>query len=495
MNTEVLMMIRRDELIPSLTNPREKFDAEKLQELADSMRETKGNQQALLVRPLTGKTFEIVCGERRWRASELAGLTELKCEVTRMSDGEVRIAQCVENCQREDVEPIEEARGFYELIRSRAFTVDSLAKRLGKSRSHVFSRLGLLKLDEPIREAVEQGKISHHVAPKVALLPKEERENAIEAVKGLSVRQASELVESRIAEHVPERAKKKEDRKAESKRLERENEEEQIAPAKRLKGGTVEIGIRNPSTKQRRANCHGVFEDCETVSIRVGFYQDFALELHVAQGPGGRWYSSYSFGTGGHAVGCGSSTSLPSINGESFDNRADALKSAFGNLVGCAISKSKDRTFNRRGHAEALVGILEQVFFFSVHQKAEQIAKSAKESSSTYFIVRRDFNGTYLSASGGWCKKLEVVKRFASEADARRSSWMQGYGHTVCQVRGHLVLPLEQKGTKATKVAKAEQESGTQELRKGGAFSPAQRRAIAEAARQRWAKAKAGVRA
>jgi ParB/RepB/Spo0J family partition protein len=162
-----LSILKRDVLMPSATNPRKNFNPAKLQELADTIK-AHGVLEPLLVRGLGNGRYEIIAGERRWRAAEIAGLKELPCIEKVMSDQEVLEVQYIENLQRDDLTAIEEAQGFQQLVKSGAYTPEKLAAKLGKSRAHVFARLKLCKLEGPVREALEQGKISHLHAEDIA---------------------------------------------------------------------------------------------------------------------------------------------------------------------------------------------------------------------------------------------------------------------------------------------------------------------------------------
>jgi ParB family chromosome partitioning protein len=136
-------------------NPRKRFEEGPLRELAESIR-THGVLQPLVVRPL-GEGWEVVAGERRWRAAKLAGIGEVPVVVRELNDVQAAEVQILENLQREDIAPMEEAAGFKRLIDLGAYTPDTLAERLGKSRSHVYGRLRLLKVTPEVQEAGAQG--------------------------------------------------------------------------------------------------------------------------------------------------------------------------------------------------------------------------------------------------------------------------------------------------------------------------------------------------
>ncbi len=142
-------------------NPRKTFKEDELSELADSIRE-KGLVQPILVRPEPGasNSYEIVAGERRWRASQRAGLHTVPVIVRDLVDQEVLELAIIENVQRADLNPIEEAAGYQELIERYAYTQERLAEVIGKSRSHLANTLRLLKLPMTVQGMVEDGKIS-----------------------------------------------------------------------------------------------------------------------------------------------------------------------------------------------------------------------------------------------------------------------------------------------------------------------------------------------
>jgi ParB family transcriptional regulator, chromosome partitioning protein len=142
-------------------NPRKTFRDDDMLELADSIRE-KGLVQPILVRPdpLAAGSYEIVAGERRWRASQLAGLHNVPVIVRDLADQEVLELAIIENVQRADLNAIEEAMGYQELIERYAYTQERLAEVIGKSRSHLANTLRLLKLPDSVRSMVEDGKLT-----------------------------------------------------------------------------------------------------------------------------------------------------------------------------------------------------------------------------------------------------------------------------------------------------------------------------------------------
>lgn len=148
-----------DEIIPNKDQPRKTFDEESLRELADSILQH-GVLQPLLVRPLPGGGYQLVAGERRYRASRIAGLKEVPVVVKELTDTETMEIAIIENLQREDLNPIEEAEGLQALIDRCGFTQEDVAASVGRSRPAIANSLRLLKLPEDVREMTKNGQIS-----------------------------------------------------------------------------------------------------------------------------------------------------------------------------------------------------------------------------------------------------------------------------------------------------------------------------------------------
>ena len=179
-------------LVPNPQQPRKHFAPEALEELAASIR-SQGIVQPLLVRPAGNARYEIVAGERRWRAAELAGLTEIPVLVRQLSDMEVMAAALIENLQREDLNPLEAARALVVLRDQFGLSQDALATTLGKSRSTVANALRLLNLSAEAQDALEKGDISAGHARAVLSLgsPAAQSELLLHCIQdGLSVRDA-----------------------------------------------------------------------------------------------------------------------------------------------------------------------------------------------------------------------------------------------------------------------------------------------------------------
>ncbi|MEQ1900102.1 MAG: ParB/RepB/Spo0J family partition protein [Devosia sp.] len=147
-------------LIANRANPRREFDIEQLEELTRSIRE-KGVMQPLLVRPsLDPNQFEIIAGERRWRAAQRAGLHDVPVIVRDVDDKEALELAIIENVQRVDLNPLEEAQGYGQLIEQFSYTQQDLADVIGKSRSHVANTLRLLKLPQDVRDMLARGELT-----------------------------------------------------------------------------------------------------------------------------------------------------------------------------------------------------------------------------------------------------------------------------------------------------------------------------------------------
>ena len=174
------------------SQPRKNFKEEDLSELAISIK-NQGLIQPILVRPLENNQYQIIAGERRWRASQLAGLHELDCVVKELEDNEVLEAALIENIQREDLNVIEEANAYKGLMQLKNIPNEKLANMIGKSSSHVSNILRLLELEKEVQEMVIKGDISMGHARALIGVP-----NAIEKAneiidKKLSVRQIEKL--------------------------------------------------------------------------------------------------------------------------------------------------------------------------------------------------------------------------------------------------------------------------------------------------------------
>lgn len=186
-----------DFIIANRTNPRRTFDEDQLEELTNSIRE-KGVMSPLLVRPTDDPNiFELIAGERRWRASQRAGLHDVPVIIRDVDDKEALELAIIENVQRADLNPLEEALGYAQLIEQFDYTQQDLAQVIGKSRSHVANTLRLMKLPTDVREMVASGTLTAGHA-RTLITVEDPAALAREIVdRGLSVREAEALSQQR----------------------------------------------------------------------------------------------------------------------------------------------------------------------------------------------------------------------------------------------------------------------------------------------------------
>ncbi|WP_088348441.1 MULTISPECIES: ParB/RepB/Spo0J family partition protein [Rhodomicrobium] len=191
-------MIPIDRISPSPFNPRKTFDSAELDELSNSIRE-KGLVQPIVLRPIgsSGHHYEIVAGERRWRAAQRASLHVVPAIVRALTDQEALELAIIENVQRTDLNAIEEAGGYRELIDRFGYTQDELGQIIGKSRSHLANTLRLLKLPDSVQALVRGGELSAGHAR--ALVGREDAEEMAREIvdKGLNVRDVEALVQTK----------------------------------------------------------------------------------------------------------------------------------------------------------------------------------------------------------------------------------------------------------------------------------------------------------
>lgn len=187
--------LKINEIEPNRSQPRKEFNDAALAELADSIRQH-GVLQPLLVRPIFGGGYQIVAGERRWRAARMAGVTEVPAVVREMNDSEVMQLALIENLQREDLSPLEEAQGYQSLIETYDFTQEEVANTVGKSRPTVTNALRLLNLPKEILDMVASGKLSAGHARTLLSFPTAEsmlKAARIAAEQGISVRELERM--------------------------------------------------------------------------------------------------------------------------------------------------------------------------------------------------------------------------------------------------------------------------------------------------------------
>ena len=187
---------------PGLKQPRKRFDEESLQDLADSIR-IHGIIQPLTVRRLSSGYYQIIAGERRWRAAKLAGLNEIPAVIIEADDRKVMELGLIENLQREDLNPIEEANGYKVLMSEYGLTQEEVAQRVGKSRPAVANALRLLTLPDPVHLLLEEGKLSAGHARAILAVPSGELQTKLAQkviAEELSVRQTEALAKRLAAE-------------------------------------------------------------------------------------------------------------------------------------------------------------------------------------------------------------------------------------------------------------------------------------------------------
>ncbi|MEP7060777.1 MAG: ParB/RepB/Spo0J family partition protein [Betaproteobacteria bacterium] len=190
-----LQMLPIDRLRPGKYQPRTRMDEASLAELAESIRE-QGVMQPVLVRPVDGGRFEIIAGERRWRAAQRAGLRDVPALIKTVADQAALALSLIENIQREDLNPLEEAQGLARLIEEFGLTHDAAAKAVGRSRSAVSNLLRLTALDKAVQEYLLAGAIEMgHARALLALPVAQQAGAAARIVNGqLSVRETERLV-------------------------------------------------------------------------------------------------------------------------------------------------------------------------------------------------------------------------------------------------------------------------------------------------------------
>lgn len=180
--------------------PRQEFDAAALDELADSIR-VQGLVQPIIVRELVGKNgYEIIAGERRWRAAQLAGLHEVPVVVKSVSDQTAMCLALIENIQRENLNPLEEAQALSRLLHEFSMTHEAVAKSVGRSRSSVSNLIRLLDLAEPVKSLLSKGELDMGHARALLALPHEKQTGIAKQAssRGLSVRKTEALVKREL---------------------------------------------------------------------------------------------------------------------------------------------------------------------------------------------------------------------------------------------------------------------------------------------------------
>jgi ParB family transcriptional regulator, chromosome partitioning protein len=234
-----------DFIIANRANPRRSFNEEQLEELTNSIRE-KGVMQPLLVRPSEDPhLFELIAGERRWRAAQRAGLHDVPVIVREVGDKEALELAIIENVQRADLNPLEEAMGYGQLMEQFEYTQQDLAQVIGKSRSHVANTLRLLKLPEDVRSMVASGTLTAGHAR--TLITADDPAFVAQQIvsKGLSVREAEALSQGR--DNAQKRRPETASRDADTVALERRLSDAlglSVSVGHGERGGKVEIRYR-----------------------------------------------------------------------------------------------------------------------------------------------------------------------------------------------------------------------------------------------------------
>ena len=216
-----VLYVSIDDIKPNTAQPRKNFDEEKLEELAASI-ERHGVIQPVVLRKL-GIGYELVAGERRWRAARMAGLREIPCIVKELSDEENMLLAIIENMQREDLNPIEEAEGLKQMIDSYGLTQEQVSYSIGKSRPYITNSLRLLKLPGRVQDLTAEGKITTGHARALAAVNSQQKQIALAlraAKEGLSVRQIEALAKE--AKAPAAKPAKKKEKTADEKRVEEE---------------------------------------------------------------------------------------------------------------------------------------------------------------------------------------------------------------------------------------------------------------------------------
>ena len=207
--------LKISEIEPNRNQPRREFDEEALSELAESIAQH-GVLQPILVRPVGTEFYQIVAGERRWRASRMAGLREVPVVIRELTDNEVMEIALIENLQGEDLSPVEEAKGYKALMDTYSMTQDDVSKAVGKSRSSVSNSLRILSLPETVIELIEKGNLTQGHAKALLSLKKIELIEKIAKLtveKDLSVRELEKLCKKLNDENTIKKVKVKKNKK------------------------------------------------------------------------------------------------------------------------------------------------------------------------------------------------------------------------------------------------------------------------------------------
>ena len=248
-----VLYVDLNDIKPNAAQPRKVFDEEKLEELAASIQQH-GLIQPIVLRKL-GKGYEIVAGERRWRAARLAGLKEVPCIVKELTEEENMLLAIVENMQREDLNPIEEAEGLKKMIDTYGLTQEQVSYSVGKSRPYITNSLRLLKLPGKVQQLTAEGKITTGHARALASVKSQQRQidlAARAAKEGLSVRQIEQL--ARETKQPSEKKKTRKVKSADEKRVEEDLKNAlgtKVNLNRKGKGGKIEIEFYSADELER----------------------------------------------------------------------------------------------------------------------------------------------------------------------------------------------------------------------------------------------------
>lgn len=248
-----LRYIDINDIKPNSSQPRKNFDEDKLEELAESI-EQHGLIQPIVLRA-AGQGYEIVAGERRWRAARMIGLKEVPCIVKELTDEENMLLAIIENMQREDLNPIEEAEGLKQMIDTYGLTQEQVSRGVGKSRPYITNSLRLLKLPERLRYMTAEGSLSMGHARALASIKNEKLQiNLAERVvrEGLSVRQTEKLAQE--SGKPASRKRARQTKSADEKRVEMELREAlgtKVSLQRKGARGKIEIEFYNGEEMER----------------------------------------------------------------------------------------------------------------------------------------------------------------------------------------------------------------------------------------------------
>ncbi len=249
--------VRLSEIEPNLSQPRKDFDEEALNQLSESIA-ANGILQPLLIRPTQSGMYQIVAGERRWRAARMAGLTEVPALIRELSDEETDRIALIENLQRENLNAVETAQGYRRLMDKYGMTQEQLSEAVGKSRPAVANTLRILNLPEEVLPLVAEGKLSAGHAKAILAAPEDKRAEAANIIveKELSVREAEKLAAKLGKEPAEGKKEKASSKKQESFPKDKFYREMQVAMTNELGrpfkiiengkgGGTIELPFYN----------------------------------------------------------------------------------------------------------------------------------------------------------------------------------------------------------------------------------------------------------